>query len=56
MKKNYMDAGYSNPSPTIAKEIGECSKCNYPLYEGIHHDCPTAPRKNGEIKNNFLKI
>ena len=52
--KNYMEARtIREPTTTPAKEIGECCKCGYPIYEGLHHDCPTAPKLKIEDNNQF---
>ena len=34
------------------KHVGDCPICGHPCYEGLHHDCPTAPKIENPQQNN----
>ena len=35
------------------KYIGKCPICGYPCYEGLHHDCSTAPKIENANSSNW---
>ena len=48
-QKNW-DAVREYESTGSPKYAGDCFHCRWPVYEGVRHECPSAPRMSGVVQ------
>jgi len=47
-RETYQIDYYSTGNPEY---VGDCSKCGYPCFRGVWHECSTAPKPKNQTTN-----